>query len=446
MATVPAALREVMVALKPCFSMPVWERAKVLVLGAVLCPGRRTVCGVLRVMGLGAAADFQNYHRVLNRARWSGLALSRLVLQMLVGVFAREKEVVVGVDEFIERRWGNKIAARSMYRDPVRSSHARKVHVSGLRWLSMMLLAEVPFARSVWALPFLTVPAPSAGYYEKKGRTHKKVTERSRQMLGLLKRFLPKRKIVLVADSGFAAHTLLSEANDYLRIVTPLRLDAALYELPPQKRKGRGRPAVKGTRLPLLSTWLNKRKGWTKVTVAPWYSETARTLEYLSGVAVWYCASTGQHTQVRWVLVRDPRGELKPHAFLCTKFDASPCEILTWYAKRWQVEVTFEEARAHLGIETQRQWSELAIARTTPCLLGLFSIVTLAAHKLRNHLTSNDAAWYQKPLPTFSDALATVRTYLWKESEFSHAPENQDTVRISRAMLQRLTHVLAYAA
>jgi hypothetical protein len=151
---------------------------------------------------------------------------------------------------------------------------------------------------------------------------------------------------------------------------------------------------------------------------------------------------------IRWVLVRDPQGEFATQALLCTDLGADPEQILRWFALRWQLEVTFQEMRRHLGFETQRQWSELAIRRTTPALLGLFSIVTLFAHqRMRRSMQAiRKAAWYRKSRPTFADALALVRKELWAGATFHGSPAKSDTIKVPRAYVERLTEAVCYAA
>lgn len=185
------------------FSERVWEWAKVLLIGAILAPGKRTVTAALRVMGLNNETQFQNYHRVLNRATWSSHALSRILLRLLLRAFvSADAPVVVGLDDHIERRRGAKIAAKGIYRDAVRSSKAFFVKTSGLRWVSMMLLAPIPWAQRVWALPFLTVLAPSERYHQQRSQRHKKLTDWARQLIAQIRRWLPDRTLVVVADSS----------------------------------------------------------------------------------------------------------------------------------------------------------------------------------------------------------------------------------------------------
>jgi DDE superfamily endonuclease len=405
------------------FSKRVWKQAQILLCGAMLCPAERTVTAVLRVMGLSWEKHFQNYHRVLNRAVWSSREASRILLAFLINTFARSGAVILGLDDTIERRRGAKIKAKGIYRDPVRSSHSHFVKASGLRWLSLMLLAPIPWAQRVWALPFLTVLAPSERYYQGKVRKHKKLTEWARQMVLQAHRWLPNRFLVVVADSSFAVIELLwqlRQLKNPICMITRIRMDAALYE-PAQPTLGKiGRPRKKGKRLPTLEEIAeNKSTRWKRLKVQDWYGEKKRDIQITSQTAVWF--HSGQPPlPIRWVIVRDPKNIFKTQAFLCTDLSVSAEQMIRWFVRRWQVEVTFHEVRTHLGVETQRQWADLSILRITPALLGLFSVVTLLAnlHARSQKLPVQQAAWYPKKLPTFSDTLGLVKETLFRQHYF----------------------------
>lgn len=405
------------------FSKRIWEHAKILFMGAILSPAERTVTAALRVMGLSWEKHFQNYHRVLNRAVWSSLEASRILLGQLVHAFVRSGPVILGLDDTIERRRGAKIKAKGIYRDPVRSSHSHFVKASGLRWLSLMLLAPIPWAQRVWALPFLTVLAPSERYYQGKVRQHKKLTAWAHQMVLQARRWLPKRFLVVVADSSFAVIDLLwqlRQLKNPVCMITRFRMDAALYEPAKATPGAMGRPRKKGQRLPTLETTAeDQHTRWKRIIVQQWYGEKKRMIEITSKTAVWY--HTGHPPlPIRWVLVRDPKQIFKTQALLCTDPSLATEQIVHWFVRRWQVEVTFHEVRTHLGVETQRQWADLSILRITPALLGLFSVVTLLAnlHARRQKLPVQQAAWYPKKLPTFSDALALVKETLFMQHCF----------------------------
>ena len=223
-------------------------------------------------------------------------------------------------------------------------------------------------------------------------------------------------------------------------MVTRLRLDACLCDPPPPRRPGRrGRPPVKGARLPSLAERLrDPRTPWRRVAVTGWYGRTTRRLDITTGTALWH--HPGTRVAIRWVLVRDPTGEKEPQAFLCTDLNTEPIDILRWFVRRWRTETTFEEARRHLGMETQRQWSDLAILRTTPALLGLVSLVTLWASQLaaeRGPVVEH-VRWYPKPLPTFSDALALIRRELWTAQVNAISPAAQTARNVPTDLIDRL--------
>ena len=450
MLILPADISALLNVFAPQFSRRTWRHIPILVAGAILAPGQRMVSTALRAVGLGRERTFQTYHRVLNRAVWSSLGVSCTLLGLLVATFAPTGPLVVGIDETIERRRGPKIAAAGIYRDPVRSSHSHFVKVNGLRWICLHLLVPVPWAGHTWALPFLTALAPSERYARRRHRRFKPLTLWARQLIRLVHRWQPDRQLVVVGDRAYAALELLAAVRSVATVVARLRLDAHLcLPAPPRHPQQTGRPRLVGARLPTLATYAaDPATAWTSHTIAHWYGERDRPIQLLSGTAVWY--HTGlPPVPIRWVLIRDPRGEFATQAVLCTDLPADPLQIVCWFISRWQLEVTFREVRAHLGVETQRQWSDRAIARTTPALLGLFSFVTLFAHDLLragSTLPCRQTAWYSKPLPTFVDALALVRRHLWSHTTFPTSPADADLVKVPRVLVDHLCDLLCYAA
>jgi hypothetical protein len=435
----------------PLFSARIWPHVQLLVIGALLAPGKRTVTAALRVLGLADDGRFGTYHRLLNRARWSSLQASRVLLGLLLAAFVPSGPLVLGLDDTIERRKGRKIRAKGIYRDPVRSSHGHFVKASGLRWLSLMLLTPLPWARRTWALPFLTALVPSQRFNEERGHPHKTLTDWARQMLRVVQRWCPGRQLIVVADSAYAAIAWLHDLQrrQPITVITRLRLDAALYAPAPERTAGQmGRPRLKGQRLPTLASLVDAPETrWQRVQLARWYGEIERDVEICSATAIWY--HTGlPPLPVRWVLIRDPQKRFATQALLSTDSDVNPVQILELFVQRWQLEVTFEEVRAHLGVETGRQWTDLAIARTTPALLGLFSLVTLMAHERWQHheVWVRRAAWYDKSLPTFVDALAEVRRALWKVPTFRPSASEHDIVQVPLDFIDRLADALCYAA
>jgi hypothetical protein len=447
----PSLPPEMIVLLAPfaqLFSERVWLQAQVLVAGAILAPGKRTVSSCLRVMGLAWEFHFTNYHRVLNRAKWSALQASKILLGVLVLVWVPPGAVIVlGADDTIERRSGHQIKAKGCYRDAVRSSKKHVVRCFGLKWVALMLLVPVPWAARVWALPFLTALCwPSKSPHQ---RRHKSSVDWVRQLMKQARRWLPERVLVLVVDGGFAAVALALACRDsQVVMVARLRLDAALYHPPaPQPPSKRGRKPTKGKRHRSLKVWAARSDTPGEEVEVDWYRGERKRLWIFSRTALWYTPGQAP-VAIRFVLVRDPEGQLSDAAFFCTDRQATPEQILGWVVMRWSVEVTFEEARAHLGLETQRQWSDQAIARTTPVLLGLFSLVTVLALRLcpSGQVPVETTAWYHKAEPTFSDCLTLVRCHLWRARYLVHSAPEADFVHFPREALKVLFDDLPLAA
>jgi len=445
----PPEFSEIISVFSPLFSKKVFERAGQLLLGTILTRGKRTVCGVLRTLGLQDIKNWDLYHRVLSRAKWSSLDCARNLLQLLISYFINTSTLVFGIDETLERRWGPKIKARGIYRDAVRSSKGHFVKCSGLRWICTMLLTPIPWANRIWALPFLSVLAPSTRYHQKQGKQHKTLSDWARQICLLLHRWLPDFELIMLGDGSYSVMDLLHSTRNFVTWITRFRLDAALYDFPPPYRKGQlGRPPKKGQRLISLQKRLEHTDTkWQQVRFSHWYNEANKLMEVTSGSALWYRAGK-PIIVLTWILIRDPEGKYDPMAIQCTDLDMESIKIIEHYLKRWQVEVTFEEVRAHLGVETQRQWSDLSIARTTPVLMALFSIITLWANNLydKQLLTAFQTAWYYKPYPTFSDAVASVRYRIWHFQLSLHSLKSNDRKESHYNFINHLAFMAARAA
>src|ERR687894_1175998 len=450
MLRLPPRFATIILCFAPLFFQRSWRHAEMLLIGAILTPGRRTVTSILRITGLCRERRFVNYHRVLNPAAWSGRAAACVLLGLLLDAFVPKGPVLLGLDDTIERRRGKRIRAKGIYRDPVRSSHGHFVKASGLRWLGLMLLVPISRAGQVWALPFLTALAPSERHRRERGLRHKKITDWGRQLALQARRWMPGRQLVLVTDSGFAALEFLAALRrQRITCVTRPRLDAALYQPAPPRRPGvAGRPRSKGARLPTLAKVLaDKETPWRRVAVPGWYGEGERIVEICSDTAVWRHAGSPV-VPIRWVLLRDPYRRFDPQALLCTDPAREPLQIIGWLVQRWQLEVTFREVRGHLGVETQRQWSDKAIARTTPCLLALFSIVAVLATRLDRHarLQVSAAAWHRKQRPTFADTLAAVRRQIWAEQGLVISRRSAEPTKLRPALREGISYAPCHAA
>jgi hypothetical protein len=434
-------------AFAPLFSNLTWVKAQFLAVGAILATGNRTVCSILRIMGLSQDPHFTNYHRVLNRDAWSCLAAGQVLLGLILALIPSDWPIVLAADDTIERRGGRRIKSRGCYRDAVRSSRGHLVRCFGLKWIVLTVLVPVPWSQRVWALPLLTTLSWPEGSGRRTG--HKTSLDWTRQMVVQVRRWLPERELILVLDGGFAAVKLAHDCQRHqVAMVCRLRLDAALYDPPgPQPPSKRGPKPKKGQRQRRLTEWAGDRETpWERIEV-DWYGGERKVMQVFSGPGLWY--TRGQDpVAIRYVLARDLEGRLSDAAYFCTDERFGPEEILKYVVQRWSMEVTFEEARAHLGLETQRQWSDLAIARTTPVLLGLFSVVTLLAVQWHRSglLVTEQTAWYEKGCPTFSDCMRLARQQIWRSRIMGPSSEAADVIQLPRPLLEALVHGLSSAA
>ncbi len=437
----PDPIIEVLTVFRPLFTAPTWRKLMTLLTGTLLAQGRRTVAAALRASGNAGAINWSLFHQVLNRARWSPLAVSRQLLLLIVETFVPADACVdVVIDETLERRWGGKISKRGHYRDSALSSRERSVSSPGLRWIVMAVVVSLPWTKQKWALPFLCVLATTPEVSERLGKRHKTIAMWAHQMISLVRRWLPDREIKLMGDTAYSVLELgLHAKAQQVTLITTGRLDAVLHEPPPERtRHTIGRPRVVGARKPSLEQVLqDPATVWQQLTL-DWYGEGERTLEICTGTALWYRYGSDP-LPIRWVLTRDPAGKRPPKAIFSTDPIQEAEQIIRDFMKRWSLEVTFEESRAHLGIETQRQWSDLAIERSTPLLFGLYSLVTLFGQALHpdGQIPVAQAAWYRKHTATFRDVLALVRRHLWGYGTFPTSPIDPSVVLVPRSTLER---------
>ncbi len=433
------------------FTRPTWRKVLILLEDTLLARGRRTVTAALRMMGLHQLAQFNVFHHVLNRAHWSPLRISRVLFLLLVRTFVPAgAPIQLVVDETLERRWGPHIRKCSVYHDPVRSTeHAPKMS-RGLRWLCLMLVVKPAWTRRVWALPFLCVLLSSPEHDRERGRRHKTVPDWTGQLVHLLRRWLPDVPMILVGDGAYSSTELgLTCAKWHVTLIAPLRPDACLYApLPPNPPRREGRPRVVGERLPRRDHILtDPNTQWQRATVT-WYGQGSRQIEWCSGTGWWNRFRAGRSPlPLRWVISRDPTGERETRFYFATDPTLSGLDIVLAFMARWAAEVTFEESRAHLGIQTQRQWSDAAIERSTPCLLALYSLVTLLGSLLhpKGDIPVQQTAWYHKSQATFSDVLAAVRFSLWNPFRYPTLPENPDVILLPRSEVSRLVTAACFS-
>jgi hypothetical protein len=401
-------------------------------------------------MGLADDEHFTNYHRVLNRDRWSPWMLSKLLLGLIVLIFLPPGvPLILAIDETLERRRGRKIKYKGWFRDPIRSTAKHVSKSLGIRWICLAVLVPVPWSQRLWALPFMTIPALGPKTSTNLEKKHRTIVDWAIVMVRKVRYWQPGREIVLIGDGSYAAVKLIQycqRRKQPVKMVSRLRLDARLFDSPgPRPRGKHGPKPKKGARQPSLASRSTDPKTRWQTLKIPWYGGEEKVVEIVTGKSLWHRRGMDP-VPIRWVLIRCPEGSFEPEAFFCSDPNVSAAQIILWFIARWNIEVTFEEVRAHLGFETQRQWSDKAIERTTPCLFGVFSLVVLMAKVLHpDTLPIRQASWYPKQEATFIDALAAVRSDLWRSVNCSTSAQDDDVLLIPRATLQALLEMACYS-
>lgn len=432
MTTLPASILTLLQPFSKLFSTnKTWGHALLLIVGTLMCQGGRTVCSALKTLGMRGEKGFDKYHKILNRAQWSALQGSEILLRKLL--VPEEETLVVAVDEHLERRRGKKIKAKGSYRDAVRSSKKCVVKCSGLKWITVMALKKLPWHSRLFALPFMTILAPSKAANEKRGKKHKTTIDWTIQLAKQLRRWLPNQRVIFSTDGGFANALLGWEIiRQKMHLISRLRQDARLFDFP-ASQSGPGRKAKKGQRLMAPRDMLKREDLDWKEEEVSWYGGKRKIVQYIAFNCLWHVEGHDP-LPVKIVLLRDPEGKYESIALLGIShdFSLSIIEIIENYVTRWNQEVTHKEVREHLGVETQRQWSDKAIARTTPVLFGLYTLILLMAGSLDkiSPLKPQQTAWYKKVGVTFSDAYREVRKLLWRNKLIDGFSENNDPEEI----------------
>ena len=438
------AIVQLLAAFSEAFTVPTFQNILVLVSGVILS-NKGTISAALRVMREDQDKGFGKYYRVLNRAVWTCLGVSRILLGLIVKTcLVPGMPLMLVVDDTLERRKGKKIGIKGWFRDPTRSSGSRVTKTQGIRWLSIQILVPVPWSKRWWSLPFMTVPAPSKKICEKLGIKHQSCVELTCILIGIIRRWYPKQEIYLIGDGAFTAIKLCLRCKELeIGHISRGRFDLQLYEKAGKQEKGkRGRKAKKGKRQEALKERLSNPKTiWEKMEVK-WYGIEDKAVEIATGRALWH-RSGFDPVEIRWIIVRCSEGSIKPMCIISTDIEKGVQEVIESYIVRWNIEVTFEEMRAQLGFEEQKHWSEKAINRTTPCLFGMFSIIVLIGMKLYpNELPTRYSIWEEKEDASFGDVLGAVRLYIWEEQGIEMLSEARKEIKIPKEVWQAVLSIL----
>ena len=448
MLSLPQAAEPLISAFSIAFSARTFQRVVVLLVGAILSLRQRTVTAVLQVVGPLARGHWSDFQRVLCRASWSLWPLGRVLAALILEIVPKDQPVVVPVDDTAVQHKGKQVWGKGRHRDALRSTHSHVVWLWGHKWVVLAINVKFPFAARPWALPVLCALYRPAEQNRADGRRHKTPIRLAMQLIAVLIHWFPQRKFILVGDGGFASHELARFCHRHRRHVTLVSrfpADANLYAPPPAKRNPRGgRPRLKGRKRAAPRAVVQRSQG-QRCTVN-WYGGQSRRVELVSGEGHWYKAGGGL-TPVRWVFVRDVEGTHRDEYFYSSDPSLWPEQIVSLYTARWSIEVTFQEVRTHLGFTTPRNRSKKSVLRTGPCLLGLYSLVSLIHARALGGTTATPlrTPWYAKPDATFSDALRGVRWLCW-ESVLKESLGHAGVAKLPRRLRLTLLDHLSRAA
>lgn len=421
LSALPAEAAPLVAALAPAFTTPTFRHFRLLLVAAVLAPGRRTVANLVRTAGALARAHRTTYQRVLSSASWSGLHLGCLLGGFVLHHLAPTGRVTLVGDDTVESHPGRRVYGKARHRDPVRSSHAYTAWRYGHKWVVLAVLVRLPFAARPWALPILVDLYRDAPTDAARGRPHRTPARLMCRLLRLALLRFPGREFTFVGDAGYGTHDVARFCRRHggrLVLVSKLHPDANLFAPPPRYR-GNGRPRVKGRPLSKPRAAVGRRRRFRRLTVG-WYGGGTRRVGVASATGHWYKAGRGL-VPLRWVFVRDDTGTHRDEFFFTTDPGLPPAAVIAAYTGRWNLETTFEELRAHLGLGTTRGWCPRTVVRAAPCLFGLYTVVALLYQALPRAKRVGGVTWPGKADTTFSDALAAVRRWLWVEWVFSQA-------------------------
>lgn len=446
---IPTFARPVLTMLRPTLSTPTYERFLVLLLGALLTTGRRTITNILRTVRHQAPGHASSYHRVCSRRRWSTWVMARALIRFLRDHVVQPGPVLLAGDDTVTEHPGPHVFGKGRHRDGVRSSHSSTADRWGHKWVVMSKLIKLPFATRPWALPVLVALYRPPEWDRVHGKRHNTPAPNARRLLARLGRWFPARHFILVGDSGYGTSEtarFCRKHRQHLTLVRTLYGDAALYEPPPpHARRTMGRPRVKGQKLAFPQEVVATMANRTRLTVA-WYGGSPRDLEVVTGTGPWYRIGEDL-VEVRWVYVHDGTGTHRDESCLTTALTMPPQQLVAYYTQRWSIDTTFQACREDLKLESTKGDGQQTVLRFTPCLFGLYTLVVLRyLQRPKSSSRLRAIFWRGKSTVTFSDILTGIRRARWEPWCFQTRAHSQEFSKLSPSFQETILYALAPAA
>jgi hypothetical protein len=431
----------------PTFIPATFQRVQLLVVACLLTTGRRTIANLLRIVPHLVQGSPSSYHRVLSQAQWSSLQLACTLARLVIQHLLPTGRITLVGDDTVDGHKGKKVYGKARHRDPVRSTNSYTAWRYGHKWVVLCVLVRFPFAIRPWTLPILVALYRSAEQNRQRKRPHRTPAQLMCRLLRLLWLWLPDRQFRFIGDAGYGTHEVARFAHRHrarLTLVSKFHPDANLYD-PPPAYQGKGRPRVKGRRRAKPKAVV-ARSGRRQRLQVGWYGGGTRRVEVVTGTGHWYKAGRGL-VPVRWVFVHDLDGTHRDEYFFSTDPELEPQARISHYTARWNIETTFQDLRAYLGLETTRGWCARTVLRAAPCLFGLYTVVALLYEQLPAE--AQDAGgvdWDGKEEVTFSDAISAVRRRLWAHWVFAKGDHGPAFAQLPEPLREVLLYGLAPAA
>lgn len=425
---------------RPCFRAEVFQTFQHILVGWIVCLGPRRISEVWQATGRAAQHHHDSAYALFASAVWNWDELGKILALLIVARLIPTGAIWLVVDDTLCHKRGAKVAFGGFFLDAVTSTKKKKNFRFGVNWVVLGLSVHLPFRpdRS-FCLPVLWRA------YHKKGTVgHRTRTELAAELARLIASWLPSRECWLVGDAAYLNATVLQDRPKNLRMIGPLRWDAALYELPEPRRPGQhGATPKKGKRLPTPREMIEDTQAYPEKVQKVQLGSTVRRLRLqVVRDILWY---TGAKTEpVSLVLVRDVAGVWRDEALLATSQDATAEFVVSGYCRRWSVEVAFLESKQFLGLHDPQVWSEGSVERAHPMAWFVQSVAILwyAVSGQDGSQVKRDRPWYTaKKTPTFADMLGALRLQLWEHHVSSRSGSDDDHAELLDSLINWLAAV-----